>query len=85
MRAGTAGMTLALAGRNMAKKQNFTRTLREQKMTFRQFVDLNADSFRVQIQGNASKIFANSDAAARTQTRADGTLAMFSRLRRARP
>ena len=77
MRAGTAGMTLALAGRNMAKKLDFTRTLREQKMTFRQFVDLNADSFRVQIQGNASKIFANSDAAARTQTRADGTLKMF--------
>ena len=81
MRAGTAGITLALAGRNMAKKPEFTRTLREQKMTFRQFVDLNADSFRLQIQGTASKIFAIPDAAAKTKARADGTLAMFQRLR----
>ena len=34
MRAGTAGMGLALAGRNMAKKTEFTRTLREKKNNF---------------------------------------------------
>ena len=81
MRAGSQGMTLALAGRTMAAKEGFTRTLREQRMSFRQFVDLNADSFRLQIQGNASKIFATTDAATRTRQRPDGTLAQFQRLR----
>ena len=73
---------LALAGRTMAAKEGFTRTLREQRMTFRQFVDLN-DAFRLQIRGNASKIFVSSDAAARSRLRPDGTLMQFQRLRRA--
>ena len=75
MRAGQDGMTLTLAGRTMAAKEGFTRTLKEQRMTFRQFVDLNADTFRLQIRGNASKIFVASDAA--RARRQDGTLAQF--------
>ena len=82
MRAGSDGMTLALAGRTMAAKEGFTRTLREQRMTFRQFVDLNADTFRLQIRGNASKSFVTPEAAARTRQRPDGTLMQFQRLRR---
>ena len=81
MRAGSDGMTLALAGRTMAAKEGFTRTLREQRMNFRQFVDLNSDTFRLQIRGNASKIFVTPEAAARTRQRPD-TLMQFQRLRR---
>ena len=82
MRAGAEGMTLALAGRVMAAKEGFTRTLREQRMTFRQFVDLNADTFRTVIRANASKLFVTPEAAARTRQRPDGTLLQFQRLRR---
>jgi transposase InsO family protein len=81
LRAGSDGMTLALAGRTMAAKEGFTRTLREQRMTFRQFVDLNADTFRLQIRGNASKILVTPEAAAQTRQRPDGTLMQFQRLR----
>ena len=83
MRAGTNGMTLALAGRTMAARQDFTRVLKEQRMTFRQLVDLHAGTFRTAIRGNASKIFVSSDAAARSRLRPDGTLMQFQRLRRA--
>ena len=82
MRAGSDGMTLALAGRTMAAKDGFTRSLREQRMNFRQFVDLNADTFRTLIRGNASKILVTPEAAARTRQRPDGTLMQFQRLRR---
>ena len=77
MRAGTEGMTLALAGRTMAAKEGFARTLREQRMTFRQFVELHADAFRTVIRGNASKIFVTPDAARSRLRDADGTLAQF--------
>ena len=78
-------MTLALAGRTMAARQDFTRTLKQQRMTFRQLVDLHADTFRTVIRGNASKIFVNRDAAARSRFRPDGTLTQFQRLRRPQP
>jgi len=81
MRMGSAGMNLALAGRSMAARQGFSRTLKEQRMTFRQFVDLNNTTFRVKIQGNASKIYALPAATARTRERPDGTLMQFDRLR----
>ena len=73
-------MTLALAGRTMAARQDFTRVLKAQRMTFRQFLDLNADSFRTAIRANASKIFVTPDAATRTRQR-DGTLTQFQRRR----
>ena len=65
----------------MAGRTDFSRVLKEKRMNFRQFVDLNATSFRVQIQGNASKIFALPAATARTRERLDGTLMHFERLR----
>ena len=57
-------------------------------MTFKQFVQVNAAQFRVQVQANASKLFmAASDeatrksdfAAAHAKGRADGTLMQFQR------
>ena len=39
------------------------------------------DTFRVKIQGNASKIYALPAATARTRERPDGTLMQFDRLR----
>ena len=65
----------------MAARQDFSRILKEQRMTFRQFVDLNNTTFRVKIQGNASKIYALPAATARTRERPDGTLMQFDRLR----
>ena len=50
-------------------------------MTFRQFLDVHPGNFRLQIQGNASKIFALPAATARIKARADGTLLQFERLR----
>ena len=81
LRAGSDGVTLALAGRYMREKQGFARTLREQRMTFKQFVDLNADNFRTVIRGTASKIFATPHAIAKTGRRLDGTLVQYQRLR----
>ena len=81
MRTGAAGLTLSTSVRIMAGRQDFSRVLKEQRMNFRQFVDLNASSFRVQIQGNASKIFALPAAAARIKERADGTLLQLEHLR----
>ena len=81
MRAGSGGMTLALAGRTMAAKQDFSRVLKEQRMTFRQFLDVHPGNFNVQIRGNASKVYAVPAAAARTRERPDGTLVHFARLR----
>ena len=41
----------------MARRQRFSNALKQQRMTFKQFVQLNAALFRVQIQANATKIF----------------------------
>jgi len=81
MRKGTDGMTLALAGRTMASKEGFTRSLKEQRMNFKQFVNLH-DSFRTVIRGNASKLFVTANAASKTKLRPDGTLMQFQRLQR---
>ena len=81
MRMGSDGATISNAGRLMAGKEGFSKTLREQRMSFRQFVNTHASSFRVVNQGNASKIFIAQAAAARTKAKPDGTLVQFQRLR----
>ena len=81
MRAGSANMILALAGRTIAGKEGFTRTLKEQRMRLRLFADIHATNFQEVIRGNASKIFIASEAAARTRQRPDGKLLQFQRLR----
>ena len=65
----------------MAAKEGFSRTLKEQRMNFRQFVDLNDSNFRVVRKGNANKIYIVPDAAARIKERPDGTLVQYQRLR----
>ena len=74
----------------MARRQGFSNALKQQRMTFKQFVQVNAAHFRVQIQANASKIFMSASdeaarksdfAAAHAKERADGTLMQFQRLR----
>ena len=65
----------------MASRQDFSRVLKQQRMNFRQFLDVHPGNFRLQIQGNASKIYALPQAAARLKERADGTLLQFERLR----
>ena len=54
LRAG--GTTLSVASRAMAAKQGFTQTLRDLRMTFRQFVDAHPQ-FRVETKGTASRVF----------------------------
>ena len=81
MRMRSEGLTISNAGRIMASKESFTRTLRDQRMSFKQFVDLNASDFRVVNRGNASKIFIAQQAAIRTRQKPDGTLVQFQRLR----
>ena len=41
----------------MAARQGFTQTLRDQRMTFRQFVDAHPQ-FRAESRGQASRLFA---------------------------
>ena len=55
LRAGSSGATPGTAARAMAAKQGFTQTLRDQRMTFRQFVD--GHGFIVG-RGPASRVFA---------------------------
>ena len=55
-RAGSSGATLSAAAKALAAKQGFTQTLRDQRMTFRQFVD--AHGFTVETKGAASRVFA---------------------------
>ena len=74
-------MTLQLAARTMASRQDFSRVLKQQRMSFRQFIDAHPGNFRLQIQGNASKLYALPAATARIKQRADGTLLQFERLR----
>ena len=81
MRAGAAGLTLSTAGRMMAGRADFSRVLKEKRVTFEQFVDVHGSSFRGQHRANASKIFALPAATARLKQRADGTLLQFERLR----
>ena len=81
MRAGAAGLTLSTAGRMMAGRADLSRVLKEQRMTFKQFVDFHGGNFRIQHQANASKIFALPAAAARSRKKFDGTLMHFERLR----
>ena len=61
LRAGSTGATLSAVARAMAAKQGFTQTLRDQRMTFRQFVDAHPQ-FRVESRGAASRVFATGDA-----------------------
>ena len=66
----------------MAGREGFSRTLKEQRMSFKHFVDLNSEHFRVRTQANASKIYAAPlTDAAHTKQRADGTLMQFQRLK----
>ena len=81
LRAGSSGMNLALAGRTMAAKQDFSRILKEYRMTFRQFLDVHPGNFNVQIRGNASRVYAMPAATERSRTKPDGTLVQFARLR----
>ena len=81
-RAGDTGLTISNAGKMMAGREGFSRTLKEQRMSFKHFVDLNSEHFRVRTQANASKIYAAPlTDAAHTKERADGTLMQFQRLR----
>ena len=66
------GATLSAAARAMATKQGFTQTLRDQRMTFRQFVDAHPQ-FRVESRGAASRVFASDE---RTDTA--GTLMPYA-------
>ena len=54
------GATLSAAARAMAAKQGFTQTLRDQRMTFRQFIDAHPQ-FRVESRGAASRVFASDE------------------------
>ena len=45
----------------MAAKQGFTQTLRDQRMTFRQFVDAHPQ-FRAETRGAANRVFATEPA-----------------------
>ena len=74
-------MTLQLAARTMASRQDFSRVLKQQRMSFRHFIDAHPGNFRLQIQGNASKIFALPAATERSRERPDGTLVRFQRLK----
>ena len=65
----------------MAAKQDFSRVLKEQRMTFRQFLDVHPGNFNVQIRGNASRVYAMPAATERSRERPDGTLVHFGRLR----
>ena len=64
----------------MARKDGFTRTLKEQRMTLKQFAKLGASNFPIQNQAYASKIFIKSDTAASTRERSDGTIMRFYRM-----
>ena len=60
---------------------DFSRILKEYRMTFRQFLDVHPGNFRVQIRGNASRVYALHAATERSRERPDGTLVQFARLR----
>ena len=60
---------------------DFSRILKEYRMTFRQFLDVHPGNFNVQIRGNASRVYALPAATQRIKQRADGTLLQFERLR----
>ena len=57
LRAGNSGATRSTAAQAMAAKQGFTQTLRDQRMTFRQFVDAYPE-LRVETNRGASRLFA---------------------------
>ena len=68
LRAGSSGATLSAAARAMAAKQGFTQTLRDQRMTFRQFVDAHPE-FTVETKGAASRVFATAPQRAESRQR----------------
>ena len=77
-RMGNEGVTLSHAGKLMAQREGFSRVLKEQRMTFRQFVGLFEHRFRVKTQGTASKIHMSADdVEARTREKPEGTLMQF--------
>jgi len=79
--AGNAGIAMSNLGRQMNAKEGFTRTLREQRMSFKQAIDLHAHHFQVSGRGNATRISASAqDVEQRTKERPDGTLMQFQRL-----
>ena len=57
----------------MAATQGFTQTLRDQRMTFRQFVDAHPQ-FRAETRGAASRLFVTEPA----DTAADATLMRYA-------
>ena len=80
--AGDGGIAMSLLGRQMNAKEGFKRTLREQRMSFKQLIALHAPSFRLVGRGNATRISASEqDVAQRTRERPDGTLMQYQRLR----
>ena len=56
-RRGNKGITMALAGREMAQKPGFKAALREQRMNFARFVQVHGPTFRVVKAGNATRLF----------------------------
>ena len=79
-RAGAAGIAISALGRQMNNKEGFRRALKEQRMSFRQLIDLHASSFRIMGQGNASRITASQEDATQREN-LDGTLMAFQRPR----
>ena len=55
IRAGSTGASLSAAAKAMAAKQGFTHALRQQRMTFRQFVDAHGST--VETKGAATRVF----------------------------
>ena len=58
----------------MAAKQGFTQTLRDQRMTFRQFVDAHPQ-FRAETKGAANRLFVTAES---RNTPADTTLMRYA-------
>ena len=77
LRAGSTGATLSAAARAMAAKQGFTHTLRDQRMTFRQFVDAHPQ-FRAETRGVASRLFVRDFATEPADTTTDATLLRYA-------
>ena len=68
-------------GRQMNAKEGCNRTLREQRMSFKQMIDLHSHHFQIIGRGNLTRISASAqDVAQKTKERPDGTLMHFQRL-----
>ena len=77
LRAGSSGATLSAAAKAMAAKQGFTQALRDQRMTFRQFVGAHPQ-FRVETRGAANRLFVTAERRKTPADAADATLMRFT-------